>query len=69
MNPSDFSLTTLTDILECYACTYKKLQSLDIGSQRITQLTKTILTTLENLNTLFNSSKSLYISTGKTLFL
>ena len=29
-NPRDFPLTTLTHILQCYAHTYKILQSLDI---------------------------------------
>ena len=45
-NPSDSPLTTLTHIFECYDHTLKKLEPLDIDSQRITQSLKAIKTTL-----------------------
>ena len=52
-NPSDSQLTTLTHILESYDHTLKILQSLDIDSQRITQLSEAIQTTLGNLIIIF----------------
>ena len=52
-NPTDSSLTTLTHFLECSDRTLKILQSLDIDSQRITQSSKAIQKTLENLNNVF----------------
>ena len=56
-NPSDSPLATLTHILDCdcYDHTLKRLQSLDIDSQRITQSSKSIQTTLENLNIVFSN--------------
>ena len=58
-NPSDSPLTTLTHILECYDYTLRKLQSLDIDSQIITQSSKSKQTTLESLNLVFRSSSSM----------
>ena len=52
-NPSDSPLATLTHILDCYDHTLKILQSLDIDSQRITQSSKAIQTTLDNSNIVF----------------
>ena len=52
-NPTDSSLTTLTQILECYDHTLKILQSLDIDSQPNTQSSKAIQKTFENLNFVF----------------
>ena len=52
-NPSDSPLATPTHVLDCYDHTIKVLQSLDIDSQRITQSSKAIQTTLENLNIVF----------------
>ena len=52
-NSTDSPLRTLTHILECYDHTLKILQSLDIDSQRITQSSKAIQTTLEILNIVF----------------
>ena len=49
-NPSDSPLTTLTHIGDWYDHTLRKLQLLDIDSQRITQSSKAIQTKLENLN-------------------
>ena len=46
-NSTDSLFTTLTHILECYNHTLKILQSLDIDSQRITQSSKAIQTSLE----------------------
>ena len=48
-NPSDSPLTILTHILESYDHTLKILQALDIDSQRITQSSEGIQTTLEKL--------------------
>ena len=53
-NSTDSPLRTLTHILECYDHTLKILQSLDIDSQRITQSSKAIQTTLEILNIVFS---------------
>ena len=47
-------LTTLIHILECYDDTLKMLQSLIIDSQRITQSSKAIQTTLGKLNIVFS---------------
>ena len=55
MNPSDSPLTTLTHILECYDHTLKILQSVDIDSQRVTQSSKAIQTTLEILQIVFSN--------------
>ena len=55
-NPLDSLLTTLTRILECYDQTLKKVQSLDIDSQRVTKSSKTIQTTLEKFIIVFLSS-------------
>ena len=52
-NPTGSPLTKLTHILQCYDHTLKLLQSLDIDSQRITQSSKAIQTTLESLNIVF----------------
>ena len=49
-NPPDSPLAALTYILDCYDHTLKISQSLDIDSQRITQSSKAIQTTLESLN-------------------
>ena len=59
MKPSDSQIKTLTHISDCYDHTYKAMQSLNIDSQRITQSSKGIQASFENLNTLFNSSNSL----------
>ena len=48
-------LTTVTHILECYDHTLKIFQPLNIDSQRITQSSKAIQTTLENLNIVFSN--------------
>ena len=53
-NPSHSPLPTLTHIFECYDHSLKILQSLRIDSQRITQLSKAIQTTLENMSVFSN---------------
>ena len=55
-NHSDSPLATLTHILNSYNHTLKILQFLDIDSQRITQSSKAIQTTLESLNIVFSNS-------------
>ena len=55
-NPRESPHATLTHIVECYDHTHKTLQSLDNDSQRITQSSKAIQTTLEQLNIVFRSS-------------
>ena len=54
-NSTDSPLTTLTHNLECFDHPFKMLQFLDIDSQRITQSSKAIRTTLENLNIVFSN--------------
>ena len=54
-NSSDTVITTLIHMVHCYDRTHKLLQSLDLESQRITQLSKAIQSTLESLTTIFNS--------------
>ena len=53
-NPSETPITTLTHILHCYDRTHKLLQTLDLDSQRITQLSQAIQSALETITTLFN---------------
>ena len=55
-NSLDSPVTALTHLLECYEHTLKILQSLDIDSRRITQSSKSIQTTLENLNIVFSNA-------------
>ena len=54
-NPSDSPLATLTHIRDCYDHTLEILQSMDIDSQRNTQSSKAIQTTLESLNIVFSN--------------
>ena len=54
--PSETPITTLTHILHCYDRTHKLLQTLDLNSQRITQLSQAIQSALESITTLFNST-------------
>ena len=53
-NSSDSAVTTLTQLVH-YERIHKLLQSLDIDSQRITQLSKTITSTLTSINNIFSS--------------
>ena len=55
-NPSDSPLATLTHLLDCYDHTLKILQSLDLDSERITQSSKAIQTTLENVDFVFSNA-------------
>ena len=55
-HPRDSPLAILTHILECYHHTLNIIHSLDIDSQRITQSSKTIQTTLNTFNIVFCSS-------------
>ena len=52
---SDSAVTTLTHLVHSYERIHKLLQSLDIDSQRITQLSKTITSTLTSINNIFSS--------------
>ena len=55
-NSSETPITTLTHILHCYDRTHKLLQTLALDSQRITQSSQAIQSTLETITTLFNST-------------
>ena len=55
-NSSDSLITTLTHKTHCYDRTHKLLQSLDLDSQRITQSSKAIQSTIESMTTVFNST-------------
>ena len=55
-NPSETPITTLTHILHCYDRTYKRLQTLDLDSQRITQSSQAIQSALEFITTVFIST-------------
>ena len=51
----DSAVTTLTHLVYSYERIHKLLQSLDLDSQRITQSSKTITSTLTSINTIFSS--------------
>ena len=55
-NVSDSLIATLTYIIHYYDRTHKLLQSLDLDSQRITQSSQAIQSSLESMTTLFNST-------------
>ena len=54
-NSSDSAVTTLTHLVHSYERIQKLLQSLDIDSQCITQLSKTIIFTITTINNIFSS--------------
>ena len=54
-NSSKTVITTPTRIVHCYNRTQKLLPSLHLDSQHITQSSKAIQSTLETINTIFNS--------------
>ena len=54
-NSSDSAVTTLTHLVHSYERIHKLLQSLDIDSQRITQSSNTITSTLTSINNIFSS--------------
>ena len=54
--PSETPITTLTHILHCNDRTHKRLQTLDLDSQRITQSPQAIQSALESLTILFNTT-------------
>ena len=60
-NPSDTPIITLTHILHCYDRTHKLLHTLDLDSQRITQSSQAVQSTLESITTLFTSTNFHYI--------
>ena len=49
-NPSDKPLTTLNRIIDCYDCSSKLLQSLDLDSQRISQSSQATPSAFKSLN-------------------
>ena len=53
--PSDSPITTLNHLIHCYDRTSKRLQTLDLGSQRITQSSQANQSALESFNTLFST--------------
>ena len=55
-NLSETPITTLTHILHCYGRTHKLLQTLDLDSQRITQSSQAIQSSLESRTDRFNST-------------
>ena len=52
---SDSAVTTLTHLVHSFERVHKLLRSLDVDSQRITQPSKTITSTLTSTNIIFSS--------------
>ena len=55
-NSSDSVVATLTHLVHPFERIHKLLQSLDLDSQRRTQSSKTVISTLTSINTIFSSN-------------